>query len=319
MATDKNKHLNDSLDSHKISKEQELIDKNVEKRKGISEALQEKYGSNMYNPFNSGSYAKHTAMNKKFDMDLVAPYKRNAFDTLEAMYNSVYDFLYNKYKDEATIKKQKVSIGLEFHADADGDIINVDVVAGRELSKDQYLKDDNLNLYVYEQFGKIDKGSDRIKSNIQAQIDNIKEHAQKDSVRRMIKLLKIWKFYNRKKPKSFFLELITIKAFDKKTISGNTWEMLKTVMEFIRDEVKAISLPDPGNSSNDVADTLTDYEKGSVSDDMKLMLERIEDDSDSIKSYYPINDKFPPQDRSDNSYKVKDGSGISVPPPVRFG
>jgi hypothetical protein len=320
MATDKNKHLNDSLDSHKISKEQDLLDKHVEKRKEISEELQEKYGSDMYSTFNSGSYAKHTAMNKKFDMDLVAPYKRNAFDTLEAMYNSVYDFLYDKYKEKATIRKQKVSIGLEFHADEDGDIIKVDVVPGRELAKDQYLNDDNLNLYVYEQFGKIDKGSDRIKSNIKAQIENVKGHAEKDSVRKMIKLLKVWKFYNNKKPKSFFLELITIKAFDKKTITGSTWDMLKAVMEYIRDEVKTVSLPDPGNSSNDVADTLTDSEKTNISDDMKWMLERIEENSDSIKNYYPINDKFPPEeDKSDNSYKKKDGSGISVPPPVRFG
>ena len=320
MAVDKNKHLNDSLDSHKISKEQDLLDKHVEKRKEISEALMKRYGSDMYSPLNSGSYAKHTAMNKKFDIDLVAPYKRSAFDTLEEMYNSVHDFLHDKYKNEATVRKQKVSIGLEFYADDDGDIIKVDVVPGRELSKDQYPKDDNLNLYVYEQFGKIDKGSDRIKSNIKAQIENVKSHAEKDSVRKMIKLLKVWKFYNNKKPKSFFLELITIKAFDKKTISGNTWDMLEAVMEYIRDEVKTVSLPDPGNSSNDIADTLTDSEKKNVSDDMKWMLERIEENSDFIKTYYPINDKFPPEeDKFDNSYKKKDDSGISVPPPVRFG
>jgi hypothetical protein len=322
MATDKNKHLEDVLTSHKISKEQTLLDKHIEKRKKIAEDLQEKYGSDMYSPFNSGSYAKHTAMNKKFDIDLIAPYKRNAFETLEKMYNDVYDFLSEKYKDEATVRRQKVSIGLEFHADADGDIVKIDVVPGRELNKDQYPDDNNLNLYVYEQFGKIDKGSDRIKSNIKAQIENVKGHAEKDSVRQIIKLLKVWKFHNGKKPKSFFLELITIKAFDKKTISGDIWDKLKTVMEFIRDEVKSISLPDPGNSSNDVADTLTDSDKDTLSDDMKRMLERIEEDSDTIKSYYPINEKFPPEDdkgKSGNSYGVKTGIGLSVPPVTRFG
>lgn len=322
MATDKNKHLEDVLASHKISKEQDLLDKHISKRKEIAEALQEKYGSDMYSPFNSGSYAKHTAMNKKFDIDLIAPYKRNAFDTLEKMYNSVYDFLYDKYKNEATVKKQKVSIGLEFFADDDGDIVKVDVVPGRELNKDQYPDDNNLNLYVYEQFGKIDKGSDRIKSNIKAQIENVKGHAEKDSVRQIIKLLKVWKFYNGKKPKSFFLELITINAFDKKTISGEIWDKLKAVMEYIRDEVKNISLPDPGNSSNDIADTLNDSDKDTLSYDMKRMIERIEEDSDIIKSYYPINEKFPPEveeEKSGNSYRVKTGIGLSVPPVTRFG
>ncbi len=76
MATNKKKHLEDVLESHRMSKEQQLVDKHVEKRKEISDELQSKYGSNLYTPFNSGSYAKHTAMNKKFDMDLIAPFTR---------------------------------------------------------------------------------------------------------------------------------------------------------------------------------------------------------------------------------------------------
>jgi len=325
MATDKNKHLEDVLTSHKISKEQRLLDKHVKKRTEISETLQEKYGSDMYSPFNSGSYAKYTAMNKKFDIDLVCPYKRNAFDTLEKMYDDVYQFLYDKYKNEAEVRRQKVSIGLEFRADSDGDVIKVDVVPGRELNKDQYPNDNNLNLYVNDQFGKIDKGSDRLKSNIKTQIENIKGHAEKDSVRKVIKLLKVWKTYNGKKPKSFFLELITIKAFNAKNIDdGEIWDKLKAVMEFIRDEAKSVSLPDPGNSSNEVADTLTDFEKDILSNDMKIMLQNIERDSDTIKSYYPINGKFPPEEEgkgknSGNSYGIKQGIGLSVPPVTRFG
>src|SRR5690606_37754340 len=103
---------------------------------------------------------------------------------------------------------------------------------------------------------------------------------------------------------------------------GDLWDKLKAVMEFVRDEVKSISLPDPGNSSNDIADTLTDSDKDTLSYDMKRMIERIEEDSDTIKSYYPINEKFPPEDdeeKSNNSYGVKTGIGLSVPPVTRFG
>ena len=38
----------------------------------------------------------------------------------------------------------------------------------------QYKDDDKLNLYVYDQFGNIEKGSDRLQSNVKAQINNIK-------------------------------------------------------------------------------------------------------------------------------------------------
>ena len=44
----------------------------------------------------SGSYAKNTAMNTKFDFDMVCPFKRNAFGsngTLKQMYEDVFDFL----------------------------------------------------------------------------------------------------------------------------------------------------------------------------------------------------------------------------------
>ncbi len=318
MATDKNKHLDCVLSSHKISKEQALLDKYIAKRNEVKEALEGKYGTDLYSPFNSGSYAKNTAVNKRFDFDLIAPFKRDAFGTLKEMYNDVHDFLYEKYKDTATVKKQKVSIGLDFFSDTDGDVVKIDVVPGRELNRDQYTEDDKLNLYVYSQFGKIESGSDRLRSNVKAQIENIRDNAEKVSVRQVTRLLKVWKINKGSGPKSFFLELITIKAFDKKDITGEIWDKLKAVMEFIRDEVKTVTLPDPGNGGNEVADTLTDFEKVVLSDDMKYMIERIEENSDYIKSYYPINDKFPCQEDKGDKYDEKK-KGMSVPPPTRFG
>lgn len=317
MSTDKNKHLGDSLTSHRTSKEQGLLDKHTTKRDEVVTALEEKYGADLLGTFMSGSFAKNCAVNLKFDFDLVAPFKRSAFDTLKAMFEDVYEFLKEKYQYKAIVRKQKVSIGLEFLADEDGDVVKIDVVPGRELNKDQYKEDNKLNLYVYDQFGSIAGGSDRIQTNIRAQINNIKDRAtkEKDSIRKVIRLLKIWKLHNGKKPKSFFLELITIKAFDSKTISGDLWTILETVLAYIRDEVKTVTLPDPGNSNNEVADTLSDFDKSALSDDMKYMLERINEDSDYIKTYFPINDKFPPDD--DKRY-AGSLTGLSVPPPKRF-
>jgi hypothetical protein len=320
MATDKNKHLECVLKSHKISHKQTLLDKRIAKRNEISEALVENYGSSLYSPFNSGSYAKNTAVNKKFDFDLMAPFKRDAFDTLAKMYDEVHDFLYEKYKSEATVRKQKVSIGIEFYADKDGDIVKIDVVPGRELNQDQYKEDSKLNLYVHDQFGTIAQGSDKIRTNVKAQIENIRNNADKGSIRQMIRLLKVWKIHNAKTPKSFFIELITIKAFEKKDITGDLWEKLKTVMEYIRDNVKTISLPDPGNSGNDVAETLSDWDKNVLSEDMKFMIDRIEADSDNIKAYYPVNTDHPcEEEKKENNHYGARESKPSIPPPTRFG
>lgn len=53
-----------------------LFDKYVKKKNKVKGALEGKYGSDIYSPFNSGSYAKNTAINTKFDFDLVSPFKR---------------------------------------------------------------------------------------------------------------------------------------------------------------------------------------------------------------------------------------------------
>lgn len=322
---DKTQHLESVIKTHQIAKEEQLLDKHIQKKNEVKEALQEKYGQNVYSPFNSGSYAKNTAINTKFDFDLVSPFKRSAFGfngTLKEMYEDVYDFLYGKYhKNGDTVIKQKVSIGMTFIVE--NGMVKIDVVPGRELKQDQYKDDENLNLYVYYKYGNIEAGSERIKTNVQAQINNIKGRAtaEKDSIRKIIRLLKVWKFNKGTYPtKSFFLELITIKAFDNNEISGNLWEKLKAVLEFIRDNVTkdSFTLRDPGNSSNNLADTLDFYQKQQLAGDMKNMLERIEENDENLKTYFPENPKFKENDSDKNKY----GTNIRMPippPKLNFG
>ncbi len=323
---EKSLHLESVIKTHQITKEKDLLDKHLQKKNEIKEALEKEYGSNIYTPFNSGSYAKNTAINTKFDFDLVSPFKRNAFGsngTLKEMYESVYNYLYEKYKYEANVRKQKVSIGLEFYADDDNDIVKVDVVPGREFNQDQYQDDENLNLYVYYKYGNFAAESERIKTNIQTQISNIKDRSEKekDSIRKIIRLLKVWKNTKTDYPtKSFFLELITIKAFDNTTITGTLWEKLKGVLEYIEDNVleDGFTLKDPGNSSNDLADTLSDIEKQQLVSDITNMLERIEENDTNLKIYFPENPKF--KEDNDNKNGYGSNSNMSVPPKkLNFG
>ena len=322
---DKNLHLESVIKTHQITKEEQLLNKYKEKNKEVKEALEKEYGENIYSPFNSGSYAKNTAINTKFDFDLVAPFKRNAFGsngTLKEMYEDVYKFLYEKYKNVAEVKKQKVSIGLDFYADIDGDKVKIDVVPGRELKQNQYEDDENLNLYVYSKYGSIEAGSERIKTNVKAQLNNIKNRAtvEKDSIRKIIRLLKVWKFNKGTYPtKSFFLELITLRTFDNKDVTGSLWDKLKIVLEYIRDNVtdESFKLTDPGNSSNDLMDTLESWEKQNLSNDMKNMIDRIDENDENIKTYFPENPKF---EEDENKYQNK-GNGLFSSPPKneRFG
>ncbi|MBS1572540.1 MAG: nucleotidyltransferase [Bacteroidetes bacterium] len=309
MAVDKQQHLNQVLETHRMAHINDLLDKYKKKRAEVKEVLEEKYKENIYSPINSGSYAKHTAINIKFDLDIVTPFKRNSFSTLEEMFDDVYEFLKEKYKNEATIRKQKVSIGIEFNEDKDGHIIKIDVVPGRELNDKQYLDDNYLNLFVNSKYGLLNEKT-YVQTNIQAQIDHIKGKGDERSI---IRLLKIWKATNNEFYKSFFMELVTIKAFDKESISGNLWEKLKSVMEYIRDNVTKdnFTLKDPGNSNNDVADTLDSWERTNLSNKMSNMIDNIERNSENIKTYFPINEDFEEESKSENKYGLKDASIIA--------
>ena len=316
MAVEKSTHLDDVLKSHRMAHIDGLVSKHKNKRDEIKEAMESKYSSDIFSPFNSGSFGKHTAINIKFDLDLVVPFKRNSFDTIENMFNDVYDFLYKEYHESgiATVRKQKVSIGVLFNADADGDEINIDVVPGRELTKDTYVDEKDLNIYFNEDTWGFTKGT-YTKTNIQAQIDHIKA---KDNERKVIRLLKIWKNTNGEKYKSFLLELLTIKAFDKATISGNNWEKLKGVMTYIKDNITKdeFTLKDPGNSNNDVVKSLDSWGRQALSSKMDTMITRIEENAENIKSYFPINEDFEVKEEnsSNSSYGLKGSSvGPSIP------
>jgi hypothetical protein len=313
MSFNKADYLGSVLETHKMKHIDNLFDKFKEKRKEIKEKLEGKYEEKIYAPFNSGSYAKHTAINSKFDLDLVVPFKRNSFSTIEEMFNDVFEFLKEEYKNLAYVRKQKVSIGVEFYRDNDGDIIQIDVVPGRELSKDSYPEDYYLNININTYDGTYTQ------TNIHAQIENIKG---KQDARQIIRLLKIWKYQKNKDFKSFFMELVVIKAFDNKIVSGNLWEKLKTVLEYIKDEItkENFTLKDPGNSSNDIAKTLDSYQKKSLKNDFQNILDDVELNDENLRNYFKENEKFKElESESKNSYGVNNSSSAIIPPSNQFG
>ena len=317
MSIDKNKYLNDVLQTHKLHHVQEFLDKVQAKREEVKKLMSEHYGNNKYTAFNSGSIAKHTATNIKFDMDVVEPFKRDSFETLQAMFDDVYDTLVKEYGSNV-VRKQKVSVGLEFPKEAgDEHSIQIDVVPGRELSKGDYSKTKDLNLCFNEDHWGFKKGT-YTKTNISKHIDHI---SGRTTERNVIRLLKIWKKHKEKDYKSFLLELISIKALDGKSSAG-LWEDLKLTMEYIRDNITEDSfhLYDPGNSNNDVVAAMDSFKRQSLKSEMDTMLRNIESNEDVfLPFYFPKNEKY--EEKEDDGYKKKEGfCGVSYPKkPQRFG
>lgn len=313
MSFDENKYLREVLDTHKMCHVQEFVNKVKKRREEIKAKMNNHYGRNKYSSFGSGSFAKHTATNVKFDLDLVEPFKHNAFGTLQKMFDSIYDFLAEEYRNSnVTIRKQKVSIGVSFPLEeGDEKPVEIDVVPGRELSDDDYLDSRDLNLYFNEDHWGFKKGTSQ-KTNIQKQISYIEG---KSNERQIIRLLKIWKKQKDKKYKSFVIELAVIKALDGYYGDNGLWPRLKFTMEYLRDHIAESSfhLYDPGNTNNDVIEAMQDYDRQSFKSDMESMLKNIDSNPNVYLSYYfKVNERY-------SGYKEKDAGTAYPTSTKRFG
>lgn len=298
----------------------DLVQLYMHKRNEMMVEFETFFKGQIFPYLNSGSYAKHTAINKKFDFDISVPFKKGSFSKLEDMHKAVYDYFdkeyRNKDKDLLTVKNQKVSIGLEFHKKIKDTmhVLSYDIVPGREL--DDYPKDFYLNLYLYENWGNIKKAN-YIQTNVRKHVELIEG---KTHERKAIRLMKVWKNASHTQMKSFFIELMVIKAFEKneKKVPEELWDQLKMVLEFFAKNITTIKLQDPANSGNIVSDTLVDAQKQAIQTNIESILKNIDDYEDSIKSYFPENLDFPCKDLKELKYEIKDSLAPSILPTSDF-
>lgn len=138
--------LYDVLSEHNIRRSPEFYDVAVVKRNMLREFLIKKFKHLLAgNPVYWGSTARGTAIGKNFDFDLILPFSRNSFHSLEEMYETVYEVIYEHFAGyEVEVRKQKKSIGITFFEN-DSEL-HFDIVPGREITN--YRSDKKLNLYV---------------------------------------------------------------------------------------------------------------------------------------------------------------------------
>ncbi len=286
----KSEYLQEVLDSSTKKHIESLMELHLSKKNAVKEALQEEFGTKMVtNPINSGSYAKHTYINQKFDLDFCIPFKYSGFETLKEMWELVFNFL-KKYKDNeiVEVRPQKTSIGLFFRAydkkTKKYEDLDIDVVPGRELKEDDYSETSKIKLYLKPDGSEADS---HIQTNIKEHIDFIKG---KDKERQVIRLMKVFKLSQDIKIKSFLVELLTIRAFEKNSdnIPAGLWEQLKMVIQFIADNIETIVLNDPANSNNNVTSSLSASEKTALKQRLLSVLSNIESSDEMIRTYFPI-------------------------------
>jgi hypothetical protein len=258
-----------------------------EKRDLVQKALEQKYrGKLAGNIIYSGSIAKSTEINEKYDVDLIIPFKYDAFSNLEEMSLDLYKFFQTEFSDPHKLppRNQRVSVGLSFSKP--GLSIAMDIVPGREIKRDGYEPDRYLNLY--------DSNNNRyFQTNIKKQIDAIR--VSHDNARNIIRLLKIWKLSTGMKVlKGFVLELLVQRAFKDagEKLPNGLWPQLEMTLEYIRANIENARLVDPGNSNNSVSELIAPQQKVEIANAMRNMLNSIKVNPAKLVQYFPFNPKY---------------------------
>ena len=198
-------------------------------RKNIEEYLDRYFSKDKKQIYYAGSYEKGTAINIKYDLDLVIYFRKNAFASPYEMYRAVYDKLNQQYE----IKQNNAAIRVK--------------IKGKEIDVVPALVERNNWAHLY----KSDTGQE-VKTNVLMHLHNVENSGCVD----VIRLMKIWKHQHNLDISSFMLELLTIQAlkgFGVKKLEPR----FQHVLEYIQKEIQFITIVDPANPQNVVSEKLS--------------------------------------------------------------
>ncbi len=280
MTKEYNQHLDKVLKSHRYTQDG-VYDQLKVKRNTVVELIQKEYGSKIYSPFDSGSILKKTAIRSHFDYDIIVPFKHGTFEHPKEMLELFYKSLQRK---NLKIRKQNVSVGLDM--DITPGKYDFDIVPGLEKSKGDFERSKG-DLYLYPHLNANPK---KIITNIKEQLKYFKR--QPAQIMNIVKLVKIWKYGNDVRIKSYLLELLTIESYDKKS-EKELWLQLRNALQYIGENIENAKATDPGNDRNNVGDSVEKKDKKVVASRAMKLVRKLTSEAengrmDIIKESFPL-------------------------------
>ena len=273
-------YLKKLLTEENLKADPATLKKVISARKKIKEWLWEKFKLELVHfPEDTGSFFKRTAIASKFDLDIILPFKKGSFQTLERMYYTVYEIIGAEFGKKAIVSKQRKAIGLSIvHK---GDLIHFDIVPGREIN--DYKIDHNLNLYVKPNWVWQKGGQFKTNSKTQKRIT-----VNNPKARAVIKLLKKYKNVNGIKIPAIIIEQYTIRALSEKQfgICYSETENLLNTMSYISNKITQNALIDIANSNNNLHEKIDSYKREYIAEQLKRDVECIEDNPRYIKEVF---------------------------------
>ncbi|MFH2057936.1 MAG: nucleotidyltransferase [Pseudomonadota bacterium] len=200
----------------------------------------QKWGGSYLNSVEfSGSLAKGTGVSIGTDADIFLSLSSSTPGMLADMYLTLYNAVTNA---GYMARKQNVSIGLKVNG------YSIDLVPGRRQSQ----QGNDHSLYL-------SKANSWTQTNVAKHIAHVKGSGRINEIR----VIKVWRQLHDLEFTSFFLEMAVIDALTYARV-GNLAANVLTVLEHIRDNIKAVRYVDPANTNNVISDDCTDAEKSTI-------------------------------------------------------
>jgi hypothetical protein len=230
-------------------------------------------------PEDAGSFFKRTAINSNYDLDIILPFKKNSYNSLEEMYHDVYEIIGKTFGSKASVTKQTKAIGITF--ENNGNPIHFDIVPGREINN--YALEKDLNLYVKPNW--VWQRGSLFKTNIGTQK---KITTNKPKARAVIKLLKIYRDRNSLSLPSITIEQCVTDAlsYNKYGVHYSATENLLNSMDYIIQKMEEKSLFDICNTNNNLHDKLSVEDRKYISSLMQRDIRKIGENSRFIREIF---------------------------------
>ena len=249
-------------------------------REQVKQWLVDKFGNKLVaRPEDTGSFYKRTAIASNYDLDIVLPFRKNSYNTLEEMYYDVYEVVGKAYGKNATVTKQSKAIGVTFGFDENQ--IHFDIVPGREINN--YAVEKDLNLYVKPDW--IWQRGSSFKTNVGLQKTMT---VNKPEARAVIKLLKKYRDRNNLPLPTVMVEQCVVAALSNNNfgVYASQTENLLNSMDYMSRKIEHKNLIDVANSNNNLHDKVDNAQRSFISTQLKRDIKRIEENPRYIKDIF---------------------------------
>lgn len=255
-------YLRNILRKENIKSDPIKLNKVLITREEVKSWLQHEFGHQLVGPIEeTGSFKKRTAISSNFDLDLTLPFGKGFYNSLEEMYYEVLYRLQNKYASVAIVSMQKRTIGVTFR---NGNTeLHIDIAPGREINN--YKIDKELKFYTRPEY--IWQNGSTFKTNVGLQKSlTINE----PEVRKIIKLVKVYRDLNRFELPSVIIDQLTIAAYNNSNFDWRISEIenLRYTLNYIGSKLKNRSIIDFANSNNNLLDKISSYDRAAISEQM---------------------------------------------------